>query len=357
MKHGFLLVLRKSAKSAEKLSAHFSATCLADLPRRSYAETGIQMKADLSRRSLMKADDPAGDGLPRRSDAKASERGAQPDENLQKPTERMPRREFRGFSRIQFAGIRAIGVVSGCNGIVTNPCLSKRFRLCEVFNDEWTRISFNCAACRMKQYIFTALVLVCTVLVISLVMIKHSDNAQRESDADAITDFSNRLASAQIQLAFCNGMVLSLSNRLDVYQSATLTLSNLLTEAESAIASDAKKITNLTRQVAELESENQTLGRRVTDLTNQVAGLTTQIVLTETNLARANKDNALLENRLRRDVAERVVIERKFNNLSELQTKMDYLKTHPGGETSAENIYFGLDVEVKSNAVHVIAPN
>ena len=209
----------------------------------------------------------------------------------------------------------------------------------------------------MKQYISTALVLACTVLVISLVMTKHSDNAQRKSDADVITDFSNRLDTAQIQIAFYQGSMHTLSNRLDVCQSATLTLSNLLTEAESAIASDAKKITNLTRQVAELEPENQTLGRRVTDLTNQVAGLTTQIVLTETNLAQANKDYALLENRLRRDVAERVVVERKFNNLSELQTKMDYLKTHPGGETSAEKIYFGLDVEVKSNAVHVIAPN
>jgi len=212
----------------------------------------------------------------------------------------------------------------------------------------------------MKHYLPVALVLACTVSVISLVMMKRGDNAQHENDAGTTADFSNRLDSAQIQIAFCKGMMLTLSNRLDVYQSASLTLSNLLTEAESTIAFDAEQITNLNRRVAEAQSQNQilqTLGQRVMDLTNQVAGLTSQIALTGTNLAQANKDYALLENRLRRDVAERLVVERKFYNLSELQAQMERLKTCPGGEVSAESIYAGLDVEVKSNAVHVIAPN
>jgi len=98
------------------------------------------------------------------------------------------------------------------------------------------------------------------------------------------------------------------------------------------------------------------LSQRVMDLTNQMAGLTGQIALTATNLDQANKDYALLEERLREDVAERVVVERKFFNLSELQTQLDYLKTHPGGDVSAETIYADLDVEVKSNAVHVLYP-
>ena len=152
----------------------------------------------------------------------------------------------------------------------------------------------------------------------------------------------------------------TLSNRLDASQSEWLTFSNQLMEAEAAVARDVEQVTNLTRRLAELESENQTLqavGQRVADLTNQIAGLNGQIASAESNLAQAETDYALLENRLRRDVAERVVVERKFNNLSELEARMEYLKTHPGGETSAENIYFGLDVEVKSNAVHVLAPN
>jgi chromosome segregation ATPase len=137
-----------------------------------------------------------------------------------------------------------------------------------------------------------------------------------------------------------------------------LTFSNHLIEAESAMVLSTEQITNLTRQVAEVESENQTLGRQVMDLTNRVAGLTSQIASNEASLNQANKDYALLENRLRRDVAERVVVERKFNNLSELQAQMQKLKKNPAEAISAESIYAGLDVEVKSNGtLHVISPN
>jgi len=209
----------------------------------------------------------------------------------------------------------------------------------------------------MKHYLSTALGLACTVLVISLIVTKRVDNAQYESDAGAITDFSNQLASVKIQVATYNGTLITLSNSLDESRSVSLTLSNHLAEAESTAALDTEQITNLTRQVAEVGSENQTLGQRVMDLTNQMAGLTRQIALTETNLTQANRDYALLENRLRRDVAERLVVERKFYNPSALQAQMERLKTYPGGEVSAESIYAGLDVEVTSNAVHVITPN
>jgi len=209
----------------------------------------------------------------------------------------------------------------------------------------------------MKQYLSTLLTLVCAVLVIALFVIKGGDNAQHEKDAGALADVSNRLDSAQIQVASCNGAMLTLSNSLDESRSTALTFSNHLMGAESTIALATEQITNLTRQVAEVESENQTLGRRVMDFTNQMAGLTRQIALTGASLDQVNKKYALLEYRLRRDVAERVVVERKFNNPSELQAQMQYLKKHPAEVISADSIYAGLDVEVKSNTFHVISPN
>jgi len=213
----------------------------------------------------------------------------------------------------------------------------------------------------MKHYLSAAFALACIALVISLIAMKRGDNAQHESDAGAIADFSNRLDAARIQTAFCTGTMLTLSNRLDESRSASLTFSNHLVEAESALALATEQNTNLNRQFAELESENQTLqttlDRRVMDLTNQLAGLTGQIALTATNLAQAYKNYALLENRLRRDVAERVVVERKFYNLAELQAQIEKLKDFPEGAVSAGSIYAGLDVEVTSNAVHVVAPN
>jgi chromosome segregation ATPase len=212
----------------------------------------------------------------------------------------------------------------------------------------------------MKNYLSLALALAFIGLVIAFIVMKRGDNAQHETDAGAIADYSNRLDTAQIQIAACKGTMLTLSKSLDERRSAALTFSNQLMEAKSAVVLGMEQITNLNRRVAEVESENQnlqTLGQRVMDLTNQVAGLTAQIALAGTNLDQANKDYALLENRLRRDVAERVVVERKFYNLPELQTQLEYMKTHPGGDVSAESIYAGLDVEVRSNAFHVIAPN
>jgi chromosome segregation ATPase len=208
----------------------------------------------------------------------------------------------------------------------------------------------------MKQNLSIFLALVCAGLVISLIVIKRGDNAQHENDADALAGCSNQLVLAQAQVTGCKEMLLAVSNRLDESRSASLAFSNQLTEAQSTLVLDTDQITNLTRQVAAVQSENETLGQRVMDLTNQTASLTGQIALTRSNLNQANKDYALLENRLRRDVAERVVVERKFNNPSELQAQMQNLKQHPAGVISADSIYAGLDVEVQSNAFHVIAP-
>ena len=210
----------------------------------------------------------------------------------------------------------------------------------------------------MKQYLSRVLALVCTVLVIALTVMKRGDNAQHENDAGAIAGFSNQLTSAQVQIASCNGTILTLSNRLDESRSASLTFSNHLIEAESTIVLDTEQITNLNQHVAEMESENQTLGRRVMDLTNQMASLTGQITLTGASLDQAKTNYALLENRLRRDVAERIVVERKFNNLSELLAQMQKLKKNPAAVISSESIYAGLGVEVKSNGTfHVISPD
>jgi chromosome segregation ATPase len=207
------------------------------------------------------------------------------------------------------------------------------------------------------KYLSTAFALGFAGVLISLIFVKQSDNAQHVSDVNATTDFSNRLDAAQTQVAFFTGTTLTLSNSLAASRSATLTFSSQLREAQSNLALATEQITNLTGRVAEVESENQTLNRQVTELTNQLAGLARQIALTGASLDQANKEYALLENRLRRDVAERLVVDRKFNNPAELQAQLQYLKQHPAGEVSADSIYAGLDVEVKSNAFHVIAPN
>lgn len=214
----------------------------------------------------------------------------------------------------------------------------------------------------MKSYLSTTLGLVCVVLVIILVVIKSGDNTQHEKDDGAIADYSNQLDSAQMQLSLSTGTVVLFSNQLDQCQSAALTFSNQLNGAESNLTLDAGQITNLTQQIAVMESQNQTLNQSLVDLTNQmtrqVDDLTGKLTLTETNLAQANKNYALLENRFRRDVAERVVVERKYNNYLDLKERLQEIEQHPAGAVSDESIYAGLDVEVESNgSFHVISPD
>jgi chromosome segregation ATPase len=190
---------------------------------------------------------------------------------------------------------------------------------------------------------------------------KRGDNAQRQTDAGTITDFSNRLDSAKLDVLTANGTLMIYSNNLSQSESAAMTFSNGLTDAQSALALDAEQIANLNRQAAQAGSEIQTLTSRLVDLnsqmTNQAAILTGKLTLTETNLAQANKDYALLENRFRRNVAERLVLERKYRNPAELQEQLDRLKYSRCDEITAGKIYAGLDVEVISNQFHVITPN
>ena len=89
-------------------------------------------------------------------------------------------------------------------------------------------------------------------LLVSLIFVKQSDNAQHASDVAAITDFSNRLDAAQTQIAFFTGTTITLSNSLDESRSAALTFSNQLMEAQSTVALAAQQVTNLLRQLAEV---------------------------------------------------------------------------------------------------------
>jgi chromosome segregation ATPase len=216
----------------------------------------------------------------------------------------------------------------------------------------------------MNKYLSIILTLACAALVVGLIVVKHGDNAQHDTDTSSINDLSNQLSTAQSQITadeetilVCSNSLEATSNSLTQALSDSAGFSNHLSEAESIIALQSGQITNLNRQMADSATENQSLNQNIVDLTNQIAGLTSRITLTETNLAQANKDYALLENRLRIDVGERLVIERKFNDVWELQSQIENLKANPVQQISADKIYAGLDVEVRSNSFHVIAPN
>jgi chromosome segregation ATPase len=217
----------------------------------------------------------------------------------------------------------------------------------------------------MKLILPIALGIVSIVLAISLYLTKQDDNAQHESDTGSITDFSNQLVAAQSQITERGETILTLSNSVSEFQSASSTFSNQLMDAKSAAAQEQEQITSLNGKITEIQAGNLALDRHAAELTNQLAGLarelaTTKSGLAETNLAlaQANKDYLLLENRFRIDVGERTLVQRKFNNIAELKAQIQALKEVPFAEIYPELIYAGLGVEVKSNGTfHVIDQN
>lgn len=206
------------------------------------------------------------------------------------------------------------------------------------------------------------LALVCLGLAIVLVTTKRSQATQHQNDADAITDYSNKWTAAQTEINTRQDTILTLSNSLDETVSNSLAVSNRMSAALSTMASEKEQqSTNLNRRVAEAESENQTLVQRVNELTNQLAGFSQVIVSNRASMNTASNDffknYTLLENRLRRDVAERVLVERQFNNPTELRTQLDKLKGSAPRSVTPQNIYQGLDIEVESNGTfHVVSP-
>jgi hypothetical protein len=216
----------------------------------------------------------------------------------------------------------------------------------------------------MKHLPSVILGLICVGLAIFLFVSKQNNDAQHEKDAEAITSTSNLLSSCQTEVATFKERALTLSNSLETCQSTSLRFSNELMEAKSAFASAKegwdRQITNLngqiTRQTTQSETEKQASSQRIADLTHQITELTNQIVSARASLLQASKDYELLENRFRRDVAERIIVERKFNNRTELKAQMEYLLWNPSKEISEDRIREGLDVVVKSNLCYVIAP-
>jgi predicted nucleic acid-binding Zn-ribbon protein len=217
----------------------------------------------------------------------------------------------------------------------------------------------------MKYLLTSVLGLLCVGLAISLFVNKRNYESQHEKDADAINTTSNLLSSCQREFADFRGKAITLSNHFEACQSTSLTFSNELLEARSLLATTKegldRQITDLNGQISQqrtqLESEKQTWSLRLANLTNQITEFTDQIASAKDSLLQANTDYALLENRFRRDVAERVIVERKFNNRLELKAQLEHLLKKPSIEVSEDRIREGLNVVVgRSNLWYVIAP-
>ncbi len=197
-----------------------------------------------------------------------------------------------------------------------------------------------------------------------LFLTKHGDNAQIEAGNTSLADCSNRLDSAQTQLAARDTSIVTLNNSLTEASTAALASSNLLADAQGKILLQNELMTGLNRQLDGVKNEKADLAVRIAGLTAQMASVSNQLTATQASLTQTNAalvqtraDYAALESKFRQDVAARTVAERRFNNLVEVQAQEKKLMKSGAEWVTPESIYAGLSVEVFSNGtVHVIAP-
>ena len=180
----------------------------------------------------------------------------------------------------------------------------------------------------------TILLVACVGLAVALVIFKAQTKQQQQKATDTILDLSNQLGEANGSITDLRQTNFKLNSDLATNRETVSELSNHLAETAGTLASTAaalmgseQQITNLNQRIADLEAQNQSLDQRADSLSNTIASLNTQITLTQIKLVTSQTNNAFLEAELKRQVAQREELERKFNDLKVVRAQVAKLRT------------------------------
>jgi chromosome segregation ATPase len=113
-----------------------------------------------------------------------------------------------------------------------------------------------------------------------------------ERKSDELSTYSNKLNSASVQLAKTEQ------------------------QAKEASAAAEAEIAKRNSRIAELTGEKDDLTKKMDGLNLEISGLNNQIKDTEAKLSASEGDRALLEKELKRLLAEKAELERRFNDLA-----------------------------------------
>jgi uncharacterized protein (DUF3084 family) len=172
----------------------------------------------------------------------------------------------------------------------------------------------------------TILVVICAGMALALLLEKNHADKQQNEDAYTISDFSNQLASANLDLDGLRQVNLILTNDLVAAHQTLTVLSNQYVATSVSLSNTATALKTAQDQIADLESQNQALDQQVVGMTNTIDNLSAQIAATQLKLVEAETNDAFLESELKIQVAERAELERKFNSLSTVRTQVRKLR-------------------------------
>jgi len=160
---------------------------------------------------------------------------------------------------------------------------------------------------------------------------------EKEHASSQIMTLSNELVTATFKLTEQQKVNASLETNLASRISELGILSNRWTyvagelnrtEAEAKAAADAARIEieRRDKQIAGLEDERDDLSHRMDGLTGEIDGLNNRIADTERKLAASEGDRDQLKRELKRLLAEKADLERRFNDLAVLRDQVRKLK-------------------------------
>lgn len=177
-----------------------------------------------------------------------------------------------------------------------------------------------------KNLVTIILLIACAGLAVALIVARNAERASEITKTNTILDFSNQLTTARDQITSLSQVNLVLTNDLATSHKESEALSNQLSDVKLTAAQEQQQLVDLTNQLVELEQRNQELDQHAAELTNQLAQLNDQISATELKLSQAQTNNVYLESELKKQVAERTVLEQKFNDLSQMRAQVRKLR-------------------------------
>lgn len=181
------------------------------------------------------------------------------------------------------------------------------------------------------------LLLVALGLGVGWFMTSKQASEDRVVAANTIGSYSNKWVSSESLLAEQRTVNAKLSTNLTERETELLTVSNkwtsvtaelAKTEAEAKAAAEKARadIEQRNAKIAELEGQKDDLTKKMDGLNTQIGGLSDLIKETERKLAASEGDRELLKKELKRLLAEKADLERKFNDLAVLKEQVRKLK-------------------------------
>jgi chromosome segregation ATPase len=176
---------------------------------------------------------------------------------------------------------------------------------------------------------------------IALVMLNQKHVAERVQAQGKIVKLSNDVVSTQSRLDEQHVVNLTLesnlaavkvesSNKLASVEAslsqANSDLAQAREQAKAAAETAANQLTERDKKIADLENQNQQLDKTSIDLRSAISTLENQIAVTKKKLADSEGDRDVLQKELKRLMAQKADLERKFNDLALLKEQVRKLK-------------------------------